>query len=156
MTETQPARSGPSEPAAALERRRWGWDGNLPTYGIRSRSHEIAYALGAAADGRGLTYANETPNILYELLLGGILTATLLRSSCAASPTATKRRGPRSSRYAVALLVITIIGVAVAPLIVRVYTIDVHSPTADDRPANSPPHGCAAHAPDLLLRHDRA
>src|SRR5262249_31746849 len=39
----------------------------------------IAYALGAGAVAGTYSYANETPNIVYELLLGGVLTATLVR-----------------------------------------------------------------------------
>ena len=38
----------------------------------------IAYALGASTVAGVYAYANETPNIVYELLLGGILTATLV------------------------------------------------------------------------------
>ena len=38
----------------------------------------IAYALGAAALAGTYSYANESPNIVYELLLGGVLTATLV------------------------------------------------------------------------------
>ena len=40
----------------------------------------IAYTIGAGALAGTYSYANETPNILYELLLGGILTATLVPS----------------------------------------------------------------------------
>ena len=39
----------------------------------------IAYALGASRVAGVYAYANETPNIFYELLLGGILTATQYR-----------------------------------------------------------------------------
>ena len=38
----------------------------------------IAYAIGAGALAGTYSYANETPNMLYELLLGGVLTATLV------------------------------------------------------------------------------
>ena len=38
----------------------------------------IAYALGVTALAGTYSYANETPNIVYELLLGGVLTATLV------------------------------------------------------------------------------
>ena len=38
----------------------------------------IAYALGATTLAGTYSYANEAPNIVYELLLGGVLTATLV------------------------------------------------------------------------------
>ena len=38
----------------------------------------IAYAIGAGALAGTYSYANETPNMLYELQLGGVLTATLV------------------------------------------------------------------------------
>ena len=38
----------------------------------------IAYALGVSTLAGVYSYANETPNIVYELLLGGVLTATLV------------------------------------------------------------------------------
>ena len=38
----------------------------------------IAYALGASTLAGTYSYANEAPNIVYELLLGGVLTATLV------------------------------------------------------------------------------
>ena len=38
----------------------------------------IAYALGVTALAGTYSYANETPNIVYELLVGGVLTATLV------------------------------------------------------------------------------
>lgn len=90
----------------------------------------IAYALGASTVAGVYAYANETPNIFYELLLGGILTATLLplfvrsfeeRDDEAASAIVTVS--------AVALVVATLLGIALAPWIVRVYTLDVPGPT---------------------------
>src|SRR5204862_1935495 len=38
----------------------------------------IAYALGATTLAGTYSYANEAPNIVFELLLGGVLTATLV------------------------------------------------------------------------------
>jgi len=94
----------------------------------------IAYALGATQVTGVYAYANETPNILYELLLGGILTATLLplfvrqfeqRDDEATNAIATVA--------VVALLAATVIGVVLAPWIVRVYTLQVHGPTQDQQ-----------------------
>ncbi len=86
----------------------------------------IAYALGVSTLAGVYSYANETPNIVYELLLGGVLTATLV-------PLFVKyvEDGDEEATSAVvtvailALIGITIVGEVLAPLIVRLYTIDV-------------------------------
>jgi putative peptidoglycan lipid II flippase len=86
----------------------------------------IAYALGVSTLAGVYSYANETPNIVYELLLGGVLTATLVplfvqhvedRDDDATSAVVTVA--------VIALLIITLVGEVLAPLIVRLYTIDV-------------------------------
>jgi putative peptidoglycan lipid II flippase len=86
----------------------------------------IAYALGVSTLAGVYSYANETPNIVYELLLGGVLTATLVplfvqhvedRDEDATSAVVTIA--------VLALVAITIIGELLAPLIVRLYTLDV-------------------------------
>jgi putative peptidoglycan lipid II flippase len=84
----------------------------------------IAYAIGAGALAGTYSYANETPNMLYELLLGGVLTATLV---------------PQFVRYVerddeeavnaiitiamVALVVVSVAGVLLAPYIVKAFTL---------------------------------
>jgi len=87
----------------------------------------IAYALGVTALAGTYSYANETPNIVYELLLGGVLTATLVplfvrhfeaRDDDAASAIFTVSM--------LVLLVVTVLGVVLAPWIVRIYTLRVH------------------------------
>jgi putative peptidoglycan lipid II flippase len=92
----------------------------------------IAYALGATKVSGVYAYANETPNILYELLLGGILTATLLplfvRNLQDDDPDATNAVVTVAT---VALIGATIVGIALAPVIVRLYTLQVDGPTAD-------------------------
>ncbi|MGH8984973.1 MAG: murein biosynthesis integral membrane protein MurJ [Acidimicrobiia bacterium] len=86
----------------------------------------IAYALGGGVVAGVYSYASQTPAMLYELLLGGVLTATLV---------------PLFVRYyerhdddatsaiftvsAVALLALTAVGVAIAPWIVDLYTLRV-------------------------------
>jgi putative peptidoglycan lipid II flippase len=86
----------------------------------------IAYALGATTLAGTYSYANEAPNIVYELLLGGVLTATLVplfvryheeRDDDAASAIFTVAIG--------ALAVITVVGVLAAPWIVDLYTLNV-------------------------------
>ena len=92
----------------------------------------IAYALGATTVAGVYAYANETPNIFYELLLGGILTATLLplfvRNLADHDEEATNAI---VTVAAVALLVITGLGILLAPLIVRIYTLNVNGPNQD-------------------------
>jgi putative peptidoglycan lipid II flippase len=89
----------------------------------------IAYALGVTATAGVYSYANETPNIVYELLLGGVLTATLVpqfvrhlqqRDEDATSAVVTVSM--------LALVAITVIGVLLAPLIVDIYTLRVSGP----------------------------
>ncbi len=90
----------------------------------------IAYALGATTLAGTYSYANEAPNIVYELLLGGVLTATLV-------PLFVKYHESRDDDAAsaiftvaiVALAAITVIGVIAAPWIVDLYTLNVHGPT---------------------------
>jgi putative peptidoglycan lipid II flippase len=87
----------------------------------------IAYALGASALAGTYSYANEAPNIVYELLLGGVLTATLV-------PLFVKHFEARdddasSAVFTVAMLAlaaITVIGVVAAPWIVDLYTLNAH------------------------------
>ncbi|MET0627183.1 MAG: murein biosynthesis integral membrane protein MurJ [Acidimicrobiia bacterium] len=84
----------------------------------------VAYALGVTALAGTYSYANETPNIVYELLLGGVLTATLV-------PLFVKHFESEDDDAAsaiftvamLALLAITVVGVVVAPWIVDLYTL---------------------------------
>jgi putative peptidoglycan lipid II flippase len=86
----------------------------------------IAYALGATTLAGTYSYANEAPNIVYELLLGGVLTATLV-------PLFVKHFETRDDDAAsaiftvaiVALAAITVVGVIAAPWIVDLYTLNV-------------------------------
>lgn len=94
----------------------------------------IAYALGATKVTGVYAYANETPNILYELLLGGILTATLL-------PLFVRHFQDHDEEAtnavvtvaAVALIGATVVGLLLAPVIVDLYTLQVSGPTADQQ-----------------------
>jgi putative peptidoglycan lipid II flippase len=93
----------------------------------------IAYALGGATLAGTYSYANETPNIVYELLLGGILTATLV-------PIFVRHVEERdddaiNAVITVAMTVltaVTLVGIVLAPWIVRLYTLRV---TGGDRTA---------------------
>ena len=94
----------------------------------------IAYALGVTALAGTYSYANETPNIVYELFLGGVFTATLV-------PLFVKyfESDDEDATSAIvtvsmlALLVVTALGVLLAPAIVRLYTLDVHGPGRADQ-----------------------
>jgi putative peptidoglycan lipid II flippase len=93
-----------------------------------ARIAAIAYALGVTALAGTYSYANETPNIVYELLLGGVLTATLV-------PLFVKHFEERDDDAAsaiftvsiLALFAMTVIGVLLAPVIVHLYTLNVHA-----------------------------
>jgi putative peptidoglycan lipid II flippase len=93
-----------------------------------ARIAALAYALGVTALAGTYSYANETPNIVYELLLGGVLTATLV-------PLFVSHHEERDDDAAsaiftvaiLALLAVTIVGVILAPVIVRLYTLNVHA-----------------------------
>jgi putative peptidoglycan lipid II flippase len=84
----------------------------------------IAYAIGAGALAGTYSYASQTPNMLYELLLGGVLTATLVPQFV--------RHVEREDDEAVsaimtvaiaALVVLSVAGVLLAPYIVQVFTL---------------------------------
>ena len=86
----------------------------------------IAYALGGATVADVYSYASQTPAMLYELLLGGVLTATLV-------PIFVRQVEQRDDRAtsavftvsAVALVGFTLAGVLLAPWIVDLYTLRV-------------------------------
>ena len=87
----------------------------------------IAYALGVTTLAGTYSYANETPNIVYELLLGGVLTATLV--PLFVKHFETRDNDAASAIFTVSILVllaVTVLGVLLAPWIVRLYTLRVH------------------------------
>jgi len=86
----------------------------------------IANALGLSAVAGVYSYSNETPNIVYELLLGGILTATLVPLFVHAF-----EHDDEDSTSAivtvslVGLAIATLLGIVLAPVIVHLYTLRV-------------------------------
>ncbi len=91
-----------------------------------ARIAAIAYALGASTLAGTYSYANEAPNIVYELLLGGVLTATLVPLFVKYHETDDDDAPSAIFTVAiVALAAITVIGVVAAPWIVELYTLNV-------------------------------
>lgn len=94
----------------------------------------IAYALGVSTLAGVYTYANETPNIVYELLLGGVLTATLVPLFVRLVDGRDEEGTSAVVTVAVLALVgITALGIALAPFIVRLYTLRVSGPSRHDQ-----------------------
>lgn len=97
------------------------------------RTAALTYALGATVVADGYNLANTTPNIVYDLILGGILSATLVpvfvdrfehddEDGVSAVVTVT----------VVVLVAITAVAVLAAPLILQIYTWNKHGPAADE------------------------
>ena len=88
----------------------------------------MAYAIGATALAEAYNLANNTPNLLYDLVLGGILSATLV-------PVVVAHTGRDDERgidalatvITVILAVATVVGVAIAPLIIWLYNLSSSS-----------------------------
>ncbi len=99
------------------------------------RTIAIGAAIGAAGVGNAYGLANNLPNMVYELLLGGVLGSVLV-------PYLTRARlndPDKGQAYAQRLMtmtlsflaVATVIAVAAAPLLTRLFAITQHSGTAD-------------------------
>lgn len=99
-----------------------------------ARLAAITYAIGLGALTDTYTLANNTPNIVYELLLGGVLSATLVpvfvqhteeddhEGTSAVITVAT-----------VALIAIVVAGMLAAPWIVRIYTMTAEEGVAAEQ-----------------------
>ena len=91
----------------------------------------LTFALGATALSDAYNLANTTPNIIYELLLGGVLSASLVPIFVEHD-----QLGDEDATNAVltvsviAMAVLTVIAVLAAPLIVDVYTLRLSSAEA--------------------------
>jgi len=96
-----------------------------------ARLAAMAYALGFDRLADSYNLANTTPNIVYELLLGGVLSATLV-------PIFVEHRekGDDEATSAVvsmvglALVLLTGFGIIVAPAVVRLYSLRLSDATA--------------------------
>ncbi len=93
-----------------------------------ARTMAIAYALGTMVLGDAYNLANTTPNIIYDLVLGGILAATLV-------PVLVERFEENDTDAVNAigtvttllLVGLTVVAAALSPLIIHAYTTSLHS-----------------------------
>jgi putative peptidoglycan lipid II flippase len=89
------------------------------------RTVAITAAIGTHAVGDAYNVANTTPNIIYDLLLGGVLTSVVVPVLVRAS----KEDEDGGERFASSLLTLvalgltlfTVVGLLIAPLIARIY-----------------------------------
>jgi putative peptidoglycan lipid II flippase len=92
----------------------------------------LAYAVGRLTLADAYNLANTTPNVVYELLLGGVLTATLVPLFVDHA-----RRGDDRATAAVctaamaALVALSLVAVAAAPWIARLYAIGAEGAARD-------------------------
>ena len=100
----------------------------------------LAYALGFTRLTDSYNLANVTPNIVYELVLGGVLSATLIplfvdRLASDDEDEAWRAISAVVSVAVVLLLAVTAVFVLVAPWLVRLYTVGNDTPSLDDQRA---------------------
>ena len=92
----------------------------------------LAYAVGRATLADSYNLANTTPNIIYELIVGGVLSATLVPMFV---DHLTRRDDEATSAvFSVALAVLgglTLVGFLAAPAIAHLYSIDADGATRD-------------------------
>ncbi len=97
-----------------------------------ARVFAITYALGTTAVAEAYNLANNTPNMVYELLLGGILSATLVPVFVELFQTDDDEGTSAVVTVACsAMVAITAIGMLAAPLIFRIYLLGVNRERAD-------------------------
>jgi putative peptidoglycan lipid II flippase len=106
------------------------------------RVFAMAYAFGFVRTRLTDTYnlANTTPNIIYDLVLGGVLSATLLPVFVHRLSGDDEDDAWRSISAVVTVVIVVLVGITAAfavfaPWIVRLYTLGNHGPDADDQRA---------------------
>ena len=101
---------------------------------VRLAATLYALGLGRAAD--TYTLANNTPNIVYELLLGGVLSATLVPVFVHHFEEDDDEGTSAVVTVAAVLLVaVTVVGMLAAPLVLRIYTSTVQGGVAAEQRA---------------------
>jgi putative peptidoglycan lipid II flippase len=117
----------PASPSSALARSGLAMaSGTLASRGTGFiRTVVIAYALGVASVGNAYTVANTVPNALYDLLLGGILSALVVPLLVQAAHIESDNGEAYAQRLltivAVMLTVVAVIAVVFAPTIISIY-----------------------------------
>lgn len=109
------------------------------------RVFALAYALGFDRLADSYNLANTTPNIVYELVLGGILSATMVPVFVDQLAQADRRGDGERARWhgisavvtlaSAALVVLSALAFLAAPLIVRLYTLGAEGAAAADQRA---------------------
>ncbi len=101
----------------------------------------FAYVIGQTSLGDAYKLGNETPNIVYDLLLGGVLSATLVPLFTSflprgegddATPEDTRATNVVLTTAGVLMIALTAIAVVAAPLIFRLYSISVSNDVDPD------------------------
>jgi len=99
-----------------------------------ARLAATTYAIGLGALTDTYTLANNTPNIVYELLLGGVLAATLVPVFVHhAEEDDDEGTSAVISVSTAALVAVVVIGIVAAPWIVRVYTVTAEEGVAGEQ-----------------------
>jgi putative peptidoglycan lipid II flippase len=102
------------------------------------RIFAFAYALGAGRLADTYTLANNTPNIIYELILGGVLSGTLLPVFVRELRDDDEGKGWRAVSAVLTLAVVAaallaLAFVVVAPLFIRLYTVRTGAQVSRDQ-----------------------
>lgn len=97
------------------------------------RTLTTAFALGANGVSDAYNLANTTPNIIYDLLIGGMLAGTMVPVFVQALNQPDEERGWEAisavcTAVAAVLLVVSVVFFAAAPLLIYLFTITSHSP----------------------------
>jgi putative peptidoglycan lipid II flippase len=96
----------------------------------------IAYAIGFDRLSDSYNIANQLPNVVYELLLGGVLAATLMRVFVEHLDREDDEGISAIWTVSVGVLVVvTVAGILAAPAIVRVFSLRLHGATAAEQQA---------------------
>jgi putative peptidoglycan lipid II flippase len=93
------------------------------------RTFVFAYVIGLGALADAYLLANETPNIVYDLLLGGVLSATLVPLFTQLMGTQADGDGERGTNAVITvaaslMVALTVVAVLAAPWIFRLYSLD--------------------------------
>jgi putative peptidoglycan lipid II flippase len=104
------------------------------------RVFALAYALGLTRVTDSYNLANTTPNIVYELVVGGVLSATLVPVFVRLNTTSDEDEAWRGTSavatvVGAAVVVLSLVLVLAAPLFIRLYTFSNTGATADDQRA---------------------